>query len=199
MTTIVISYGLFFFEEKRLAKQQLRRAYQAARAIRQAATVPPVASCQHHIRKKAISQAGTLAEGIAFCFWAEGEGSGQSLIMRTIFICNEAKYSQLAAYRKQVEGVSSCDAVQRIVTQGYLAQFLAFGVKPVRAPYWEMESPHVKDLTAGIADIGQIDGSSVEKILALNLDLIVTVGGDKAERAISQNRADNRHPLWHLP
>ncbi|MGM0714366.1 hypothetical protein [Brevibacillus parabrevis] len=150
MTTIVISYGLFFFEEKRLAKQQLRRAYQAARAIRRAATVPPVASCQHHIRKKAISQAGTLAEGIAFCFWAEGEGSGQSLIMRTIFIYNEAKYSQLAAYRKQVEGVSSCDAVQRIVTQGYLAQFLAFGVKPVRAPYWEMESPHVKDLTAGL-------------------------------------------------
>ncbi|MCG7406621.1 ABC transporter substrate-binding protein [Paenibacillus sp. ACRRX] len=67
---------------------------------------------------------------------------------------------------------------QRIVTQGYLADFLALGVKPVGAPYWEIESPYVKSLSAGIEDIGQIDGGSVEKMLSLSPDLIVTVGGD---------------------
>lgn len=68
---------------------------------------------------------------------------------------------------------------QRIVTQGYLANFLVFDVKPVGAPYWELESPYTMELSEGITDIGQIDGGSVEKILLLKPDLIVTVGGDE--------------------
>ncbi|WP_433749735.1 ABC transporter substrate-binding protein [Paenibacillus amylolyticus] len=68
---------------------------------------------------------------------------------------------------------------QRIVTQGYLADFLALGVKPVGAPDYELESPYVLDLVEGVADIGRIDGGSVEKILSLEPDLIVTVGGDE--------------------
>ncbi|WP_315794279.1 ABC transporter substrate-binding protein [Paenibacillus sp. BIC5C1] len=68
---------------------------------------------------------------------------------------------------------------QRIVTQGYLADFLALGIKPVGAPDYELESPYVLDLVEGVADIGRIDGGSVEKILALQPDLIVTVGGDE--------------------
>ncbi|WP_339311830.1 ABC transporter substrate-binding protein [Paenibacillus sp. FSL k6-2145] len=68
---------------------------------------------------------------------------------------------------------------QRIVTQGYLADFLALGVKPVGAPDYELESPYVLDLIEGVADIGRIDGGSVEKILSLEPDLIVTVGGDE--------------------
>lgn len=68
---------------------------------------------------------------------------------------------------------------QRIVTQGYLANFLVFDVKPVGAPYWELESPYTMELSEGITDIGQIDGGSVEKILSLKPDLIVTVGGDE--------------------
>lgn len=68
---------------------------------------------------------------------------------------------------------------KRIVTQGYLADFLALGVKPVGAPDYELESPYVLDLVEGVADIGRIDGGSVEKILSLQPDLIVTVGGDE--------------------
>lgn len=34
-------------------------------------------------------------------------------------------------------------------------------------------------MSDGITDIGQIDGGSVEKILSLKPDLIVTVGGDE--------------------
>ncbi|WGU95845.1 iron-hydroxamate ABC transporter substrate-binding protein [Paenibacillus dendritiformis] len=69
---------------------------------------------------------------------------------------------------------------QRIVAQGYLATFLALGVKPVGAPSWDIESPHVRHLTSGIQDIGTIDASSVEKILSLGPDLIVTLSDDPA-------------------
>ncbi|MBU8711756.1 ABC transporter substrate-binding protein [Brevibacillus parabrevis] len=67
---------------------------------------------------------------------------------------------------------------KRIVAQGYLATFLALGVKPVGAPFWDIDSPHIKSQTAGIEDIGTIDAGSVEKILSLNPDLIVTLSDD---------------------
>ncbi len=67
---------------------------------------------------------------------------------------------------------------KRVIAQGYLGTFLAFNVKPVGAPKWDIDSPHVKHLTAGIEDIGQIELGSVEKILALNPDLIVTLSDD---------------------
>jgi len=60
-----------------------------------------------------------------------------------------------------------------------LADLLALGVKPVGAPSWELESPYVEGLVDGVEDIGLIDGGSVEKILSLNPDLIITVGGDE--------------------
>jgi len=67
---------------------------------------------------------------------------------------------------------------KRIIAQGYLATFLALGLKPVGAPNWDIDSPHISHLTAGIEDIGTIDTSSIEKILSLNPDLIVTLSDD---------------------
>ncbi|GBF76823.1 hypothetical protein PA598K_05315 [Paenibacillus sp. 598K] len=73
-------------------------------------------------------------------------------------------------------------APQRVVTQGFLPYFLLFDIKPIGAPYWEIEYPHLAGLTDGIEDIGQIDGGSVEKILSLQPDLIVTVAQDMYEQ-----------------
>lgn len=67
---------------------------------------------------------------------------------------------------------------QRIVTQGLLPYLLAFDVKPVGAPEWEIEYPHLAGKTDGIVDIGYIDGSSLEKIVELEPDLIVTVAAE---------------------
>lgn len=67
---------------------------------------------------------------------------------------------------------------QRIVTQGLLPYLLAFDVKPVGAPSWEIEYPHLAGMTDGIEDIGVIEASSLEKILELKPDLIVTVAGE---------------------
>ncbi|XID94949.1 ABC transporter substrate-binding protein [Paenibacillaceae bacterium WGS1546] len=67
---------------------------------------------------------------------------------------------------------------KRIVAQGYLATMLALDIKPIGAPFWDIESPHIKSLTDGIADIGTIEASNVEKILELDPDLIVTLSND---------------------
>lgn len=67
---------------------------------------------------------------------------------------------------------------QRIVTQGLLPYLLAFDVKPVGAPSWEIEYPHLAGMTDGIEDIGVIEASSLEKILELKPDLIITVAGE---------------------
>jgi len=67
---------------------------------------------------------------------------------------------------------------KRVVAQGYMATLLALGVKPIGAPFWDIESPHVQGMTDGIEDIGNIDSSSIEKILSLQPDLIVTLSND---------------------
>lgn len=71
---------------------------------------------------------------------------------------------------------------QRIVTQGLLPYFLAFDVKPVGAPSWELEYPHLAGKTDGIENIGVIEAASLEKILELAPDLIVTVAGEMYEQ-----------------
>ncbi|OXS52414.1 hypothetical protein B1A99_34205 [Cohnella sp. CIP 111063] len=64
---------------------------------------------------------------------------------------------------------------QRIIAQGLLPYFLMFDVKPIGSTNWEIQYPHLAGLTDGIEDTGFIDGASVEKILSLQPDLIVTV------------------------
>jgi len=64
---------------------------------------------------------------------------------------------------------------QRIIAQGLLPYFLMFDVKPIGSTNWEIAYPHLAGLTDGIEDTGFIDGASVEKILSLQPDLIVTV------------------------
>lgn len=61
---------------------------------------------------------------------------------------------------------------KKIVAAGYLGDLLALGVKPIGAPQFHMDNPFLKDLSVGIADIG--NEISLEKTLALEPDLIIT-------------------------
>jgi len=61
---------------------------------------------------------------------------------------------------------------KKIVAAGYLGDLLALGIKPIGAPQFHMDNPFLKDLSAGIADIG--NEISLEKTLALEPDLIMT-------------------------
>ncbi|WP_338540895.1 ABC transporter substrate-binding protein [Paenibacillus tundrae] len=70
---------------------------------------------------------------------------------------------------------------QRIVTDIYVSDLLALGVKPVGAVKYYLENPYYADQVEGIADIGDRGTVSLEKIIALNPDLIITASKQPEE------------------
>lgn len=70
---------------------------------------------------------------------------------------------------------------QRIVTDIYVSDLLALGVKPVGAVKYYLENPYYADQVQGIADIGDRGTVSLEKIIALNPDLIITASKQPEE------------------
>ncbi|MDR6723161.1 iron complex transport system substrate-binding protein [Paenibacillus amylolyticus] len=70
---------------------------------------------------------------------------------------------------------------QRIVTDMYVSDLLALGIKPVGAVKYYLENPYYADQVQGIADIGDRGTVSLEKIIALNPDLIITASKQPEE------------------
>ncbi|WP_312112806.1 AraC family transcriptional regulator [Brevibacillus reuszeri] len=66
---------------------------------------------------------------------------------------------------------------KRVVSVFYLGSMLALGVTPVGSTDWLMKNPYFGDKVEGIEDVG----TSVEKILDLQPDLIIVLTKDKAE------------------
>ncbi|MCG7409255.1 ABC transporter substrate-binding protein [Paenibacillus sp. ACRRX] len=60
---------------------------------------------------------------------------------------------------------------KRIVMDGYLPNMLILGIKPVGAMQWDLDNKVIKDQIAGIESVGE---RSLEKMLDLDPDLIVT-------------------------
>ncbi|MBO8172473.1 MAG: ABC transporter substrate-binding protein [Bacillaceae bacterium] len=69
---------------------------------------------------------------------------------------------------------------QRIITDLYLADFIALGVKPVGANEWALRNPFIQEQIDGIEDIGA--PISVEKVLQLQPDLIVVQSDENYEK-----------------
>ncbi|MBO8163567.1 MAG: iron-hydroxamate ABC transporter substrate-binding protein [Brevibacillus sp.] len=89
-----------------------------------------------------------------------------------------------------------------VIADSYVGYFLALGIKPVGATDHALSNPYFQGMTDGIESIG--DGKSVEKILELQPDLIVTFSGfdniDKLEKiaptvAIEYGKLDYRQQL----
>lgn len=72
---------------------------------------------------------------------------------------------------------------RQIITIGYAGTMLAFGIKPLGETGKYLESPYIKDHVSEIKNIGGKDGISVsvEKILELKPDLIVSMTNDSKE------------------
>lgn len=65
--------------------------------------------------------------------------------------------------------------VERLVVDAYLPTSLLLGVKPVGATQRDLENVHIQNQIEGIANTGE---NSVEAILALQPDLILTASGE---------------------
>ena len=76
---------------------------------------------------------------------------------------------------------------KRIVTDMYVSDLLALGVKPVGAVQYYLENPFYAEQVAGIESIGDRAAVSMEKVVALNPDLIITYS-DQAEEIESYKK-----------
>ncbi|MCM3174035.1 ABC transporter substrate-binding protein [Paenibacillus sp. MER 99-2] len=70
---------------------------------------------------------------------------------------------------------------KRIVTDMYVSDLLALGVKPVGAVQYYLENPFYADQVEGIASIGDRNAISMEAVISLNPDLIITYSDQAAE------------------
>ncbi|WP_126428552.1 iron-hydroxamate ABC transporter substrate-binding protein [Brevibacillus marinus] len=89
-----------------------------------------------------------------------------------------------------------------VLADSYVGYFLALGIKPVGVTDNALQNPYFQGLTDGIVNLG--DGKSVEQILELQPDLIVTFSGEenleKLEKiaptvAIEYGKVDYREQL----
>ncbi|MFC9711040.1 ABC transporter substrate-binding protein [Paenibacillus sp. NPDC056933] len=76
---------------------------------------------------------------------------------------------------------------KRIVTDMYVSDLLALGVKPVGAIQYYLENPFYADQVEGIESIGDRGAVSLEKVIALDPDLIITYS-DQAEEIESYQK-----------
>ena len=67
---------------------------------------------------------------------------------------------------------------QRIVAEEYIASLLVLDVKPVGAPGLALENYYLKDALKDVGEIGDYGKPSIEKIIALKPDLIITGNGE---------------------
>lgn len=70
---------------------------------------------------------------------------------------------------------------KRIVAEEYLGSFIALDVIPVGAPALTINNYYFKEALTGVADTGVYGKPSVENILALSPDLIITGSGESYE------------------
>jgi len=70
---------------------------------------------------------------------------------------------------------------QRIVADQYVASLIALGVAPIGAPGLHKLNPYLSEALEKVEDIGDVNGS-LEKVVALAPDLILTEASGKDER-----------------
>lgn len=75
---------------------------------------------------------------------------------------------------------------QRIVAEEYLGSLIALDVIPVGAPGLTIKNYYFKESLEGLEDIGDYGKPSIEKIVALNPDLIITGNAEKTYEQLSK-------------
>lgn len=68
---------------------------------------------------------------------------------------------------------------QRIVAEDYLGSLIALEVIPAGTPGLHLDNPYFAEALKGVEDIGDYGNPSLEKVIALGPDLIITSSNDK--------------------
>ncbi|OBZ14429.1 AraC family transcriptional regulator [Bacillus sp. FJAT-27264] len=63
---------------------------------------------------------------------------------------------------------------KRIIVDLYLGSMIALGITPVGTPELNLKNPYYKEFLQGVENIGEYETISLEKVLALDPDLIIT-------------------------
>jgi iron complex transport system substrate-binding protein len=96
---------------------------------------------------------------------------------------NKAQSDEEAKTRtvKTVKGEVEIPAnPKRVITDFYLADLLALGIKPLGSIQMSLNNPYIKDKVDGIEDIGT--PVSIEKVLSLKPDLIIMQSDENYEK-----------------
>jgi iron complex transport system substrate-binding protein len=96
---------------------------------------------------------------------------------------NKAQSEEEAKTRtvKTVKGEVEIPAnPKRVITDFYLADLLALGIKPLGSIQMSLNNPYIKDKVDGIEDIGT--PVSIEKVLSLKPDLIIMQSDENYEK-----------------
>jgi iron complex transport system substrate-binding protein len=96
---------------------------------------------------------------------------------------NKAQSDEEAKTRtvKTVKGEVEIPAnPKRLITDFYLADLLALGIKPLGSIQMSLNNPYIKDKVDGIEDIGT--PVSIEKVLSLKPDLIIMQSDENYEK-----------------
>ncbi|MEF3306879.1 ABC transporter substrate-binding protein [Paenibacillus sp. GYB003] len=111
-----------------------------------------------------------LAVPLAACGSKEGDAGGSgSAAIQAAPIANKPETRKYDTVKGAVEIPVE---PKRIVATQYLGHLLTLGVKPVGAGSASLKQHFLKEMTEGIADIGD-DAAALEKIAELNPDLII--------------------------
>ncbi|MBH5318846.1 AraC family transcriptional regulator [Paenibacillus sp. GSMTC-2017] len=77
------------------------------------------------------------------------------------------------------------DKPERVVVDLYLGSFIALDVKPIGTPTLNLKNPYYVNELDGVENIGEYESISMEKVLSLQPDLIVT-GNEAAYESFSK-------------
>lgn len=99
--------------------------------------------------------------------------SGQSTALKTTSTGDEAA---TRTYESDKGTITLPEHPQRVVVavDDYVGDVLALGITPVGAPDTVFDAPYYKKYLNGVANIGDSSALSLEKVITLKPDLIIT-------------------------
>ncbi|WP_181151105.1 AraC family transcriptional regulator [Paenibacillus sp. PCH8] len=115
---------------------------------------------------------------------SSGDASGSnstSSQTKTVTAENQSKTSETRTISTVKGDITIPAEPKRIVVDLYLGSLIALGIKPVGTPEMNLKNPYFIESLEGVENIGEYETISLEKVLELQPDLIVTGDPDLFE------------------